>query len=257
MDYPERPRRQPKRPPKYNPDKNGGIIEIGFFPIPIVLITVMQALFTVSTPFLTPLDVSYLLLLISRFNYVGWNKFSISDECISRILNASQRSIRRARKKFEVAGWLKTIQGRSGRGTQYLELNCPGFTEGKPTPPYLRVERNIFALLLGALKDGTIKPRHIMAYLSILYFEYQNREDRRKAQKGFTISKSEFQALFKMDNTTKLVMELSQITLTNGEPIFKAEDNYQNLKFTALKILEGSACINNRSELGRLPAKGR
>ncbi len=190
----------------------------------------LTGLLATSPPLFTPLDVVFLLFLISQFNYYR-RKLFISDNIISRILHTSERSIREARSRLEKVRWLTTIQGRSGRATQYLDISCPGFDNNvlKARPPYFTVERSIVAFLLETLGNG-INPRHIVAYLVIRYFKRLGWG----GPENLAIGKGALRKFSGMGGIPDLIMELSRITLSDGKRLFKAALSQQKLTITGL-----------------------
>jgi hypothetical protein len=194
-------------------------------------------------------DVVCLLFIISRINY-NKGSFPLSDPDMGRILSMSTTTVQRAKKKW--AGWLtirerRTIRGESGPKdsgeiTEYLGLSCPGLdSKGQAIAKssYLDMWRSTFVFLLKALQNKSIKHRHIVAFIGLLYLEWKDRGDRRKERPDFTVDKEKLRALFGMDNAPKLIMDLSQIPAKDGEPLFRVTDKYRKLEIAGLRKCPG------------------
>ncbi len=228
---------RPAHPPKCESGEiKADIIDAGYFSIPITLIEAIPAFH------LTPSDVTYLLFLLSRFN-LNRGEFCMSDYEVGYILHINPKTVQRARRKLKGGGWLEAreggiIQGEFGpeyRRTKYLELICPGFNKGAPTPPYLPLQRSTFAFLLNGLAKGRIKQRHIVAYIAICYFEWRARRDWGTRCSEFSIAKSALRGLFGKQDTPELVLELSQVLLPDGEPFYGVTDNHQSFRIAGLR----------------------
>ena len=90
-------------------------------------------------------------------------------------MDINPKTVQRARRKLKAEGWLQAQQGGIIHGevgpeyrrTRYMGLSCPGFNNSAADPPYLTIQRSIFAFLLNALAGGSIKHGHIAAYIAI------------------------------------------------------------------------------------------
>jgi hypothetical protein len=177
--------------------------------------------------------------------------FTISDKVIATTLNMSAKTVQRSRKELALMGLMVREGGITPDGPKYgrihyLEIEFPGFSNGKAESTYFTIERSTFAFLLGALRNESIKPRHIMAYLTVRYFEWCARRDRGDWKKereaipdthhtDFTINKGVSRALFGMEDTPRLIKELSQIPAADGGQLFRVIDKHQGLRILGLR----------------------
>lgn len=230
----------PLKRPSYPPSKSGEVkvFPRGYFPIPITLFEAG------GLPSLqpTPADVAFFLLIMNRFNMNQYIEFFLSDYDAGRILNICCKTVQRARKKFKDVGWLKTVEGRLTPGespnqsTRYLELNCPGLNEGSFEG--IKMERGTFEFLLGKLREKEIKHRHIVAYLTIRYFDRKQLEEfyRAYVESGvFSIPKNMLRGFFGMQDSPKLIQELSKVLLPDGEALYRCTDKHHSLTIGGLR----------------------
>jgi hypothetical protein len=226
--------------PPYRPPGESGELETGWFPVSMALIAGIQACSFTRDRRFTPADIAVLPLLVSRFNYPSWGPFSLGDHEIARLLGVSTKTVQRGRDKLVGLGWLKAEPGKiirvdppEYRRTRYLELNCPGFDNGKPGVPWFRQERRTFAFLLRAVvnADIDINHSHVPAYLAVRYFMQQ-----RGREGKFTASKGELVDLFGMKGMPELVGGIPVLLpLPDGGPLYRCEFGYRNLKITDLR----------------------
>jgi hypothetical protein len=231
--------------PSYPPSKSGEVkvFPRGYFLIPITLIEAggLPAL----QP--TPAEVVFFLLIINRFNLNQSKEFFFPDYAAGRTLNICCKTIQRSRNKLKDAGWLKTVDGRLTPGespnqsTRYLELNCPGLNNGKLTHPYiehLEMKRSTFEFMLKALRDERIKHRHIVAYLAVCYYEWQQSQENYHdyvEDEDFSVPKDTLRGFFGMQDAPKLIQELSQVLLPDGEALYRCIDKHHSLTIGGLR----------------------
>jgi len=189
----------------------------------------------------------YYLLLVSRFNLYG--SFYMSDLEAAVRVNTSVDTIRRARRRFQLLGWVNCFPGFLGKNKRPVSTtyNKVAFATVENGVFFAKISRYEYESLLNWLREGDTNHKSLLMFFYANYFKTIYTLNSEK--KDYFISKHELISLTGISGAPEAFLKFNKLEIFGGDKktFFDIEDAYHAIKIKEHRVCaEPERCEGNR-----------